>query len=100
MQPFRDQAVSRQRPAALQPCTEMLDALQIKCKSACLLGSQPVPGSNLALYWKHTTFLVYIPQMPVISSRKYQIKDWPQWRRHHPREGDFDLSKQLLNPIF
>lgn len=32
--------------------------------------------------------------------KKYQIKDWPRWRSHLPREGDVDLSKLLSNDTF
>lgn len=76
MQSFsRDKAVSRQRQAVLQCCTSMSDTLQIKCKSTCLLGSKPRQDRNPALYRKHTTLLVCISQMLVISSRDYQVKD-------------------------
>lgn len=68
-------------------CTSMRNALQIKCKSTCLLGGEPVQGRSLALYWKHSILLVHIPQRPVISSRKHQIKDWPWWRSHNPKRG-------------
>lgn len=58
--------------------TEVSGALQIKCKTPCLLGSKPDQERNLALYWKHTALLVHIPQTPAISSRNYQVKDCPQ----------------------
>lgn len=73
--PSLGQGCIQAEEAVLRSCTSRSDALQIKCKSACLLGSEPRQERNLALYWKHTILLVHISQMPVISSREYQVKD-------------------------